>query len=83
MPFISKEHRAKPDLTVPGDRCYLEYKKMLGMWRTSSKWTTVDQILEEFIVDEAERAFFLAFLVFFALHVMPYEIKKREENGEC
>lgn len=81
MPFVSKEHRVKPDLKVPGDRCYIEYKKMIDMWTASPRWTCVDQILENFIVDESERAFFLAFLVFFTKKVVQYEDQKEKENG--
>lgn len=82
MPFVSKEHRVKPDATVPGDRCYLHYKKMIQMWTASPRWTCVDQILEDFMTDDEERAFFLAFLVFFAEKVMPYEKLKQQENGD-
>lgn len=82
MPFVSKEHRVKPDLKVPGDRCYVHYKKMMDMWTASPRWTTVDQILEDFCVDEEERAFLLAFLVFFSEKVMPYEQEKKSLNGD-
>lgn len=82
MPFVSKEHRAKPDTRIAGDRCYLHYKKMADMWKASPRWTCVDQMLEEFMVDEEERAFFLAFLVFFAEKVMPYEQVRKIENGD-
>lgn len=81
MPFVSKEHRANPDATVPGDRCYMKYKQMISAWTASPRWTCVDQILEDFISDEDERAFFLAFLVFFSKHVMKYEDQKEAENG--
>jgi hypothetical protein len=67
MPFVNEDHREKPDAAIPGDRCYLHYKKMLDSWRENPRWTTIDGLLADFIVDEEERAFFLAFLVFFAL----------------
>ena len=81
MPFISPEHRANPDMNIPGDRCYLHYKRMADMWKASPRWTCVDQILEEFMVDEQERAFFLAFLQFYHDYVLAYELKKMQENG--
>ena len=83
MPFVDKNHRQYPNPAVPGDRCYVEYKKLMDMWRDSSRWTTVDEMVEElFGWEETERAKFLAFMVFFNLRVMPHELEKREENGD-
>lgn len=82
MPFITKEHRDHPDLEVPGDLCYLEYKYIMEQWRESPRWTTIDQLATRFSPDKHERAFFLAFLVFFSLHGMPYEYGKRADNGD-
>lgn len=82
MPFVNKEHRLHPDVTIPGDRTYLHYKALMEQWRNMPRWTTVDAMLKDWMVDEDERAFFLAFLVFFAEHVMPYERYKMEENGD-
>ena len=81
MPFITEDHRVQPDASIPGDRCYIEYKKMIDLWRANPRWTTVDKMLEEWMVDEQERAFFLAFLVFFVKYAMPYEDIKEAENG--
>lgn len=82
MPFIDDTHRKAPDKGVPGDRCYLHYKQLMEKWRANPRWTTIDQMLAELFPDENKRAFILAFLVFFGLHGMPYEVKKRDENGE-
>ena len=83
MPFVDQEHSDTPDSEIPGDRCYVEYKKIMEAWNKSPRWTTVDKLVEElFGWEEGERAKFLAFMVFFQLHVIPYELKKREEHGE-
>ena len=82
MPFVDAEHRDKPDFEVPGDRCYIEYRKMMTAWAASPRWTMVDAIAAQIWKDRWHRATVLAFLVFFCLHVMPYEEKKRKENGD-
>lgn len=82
MPFVNDEHRLSPQTDIPGDRCYLEYRGMIRKWSASPRWTTADEIASKLVPDPWARARWLAFLVFFTLHVMPYEIKKREENGE-
>lgn len=87
MPFTKKERR-KPMLLGKlkdpqmGDYCYVDYKYLLDNWRSDNSWTTVDRLY--MIVKRWNyRSMDLAWQVFFALHVLPYEIKKREENGEC
>jgi hypothetical protein len=85
MPFIPPEDRSKEGLSyspIPGERCYAQYKDMMDTWRASPRWTTVDAILADYITDPIRRAEFLAFLVFFQIHVMPYEERKRKENGD-
>lgn len=82
MPFVTQEHRDNPDTSIPGDLCYVYYKFMMEEWKNSPRWTTVDKILKNMIDDPHQRAEFLAFLVFFNIHVMPYEQMKREENGD-
>lgn len=82
MPFVNAEHRAKQDFEIPGDRCYLEYSLMTSAWRMSPRWAMVDAIAATIWSDKWKRATVLAFLVFFVLHVMPYELRKREENGD-
>ena len=97
MPFVKPDRRLllnagkirSADLE-PGDRCYLYYKKMVEAWRAEPRWTTAHTIYksnfmavsrDEFSLDNYT-ARYLAWLVFFQLHVMPYELKKREENGD-
>ena len=74
----------------PGDRCYFFYKQMVDEWKKNPKWTTAHEIYknrnrikEKFSIDYDDKiAIELAWQVFFQLHVMPYELKKREENGD-
>lgn len=82
MPFVDGEHREEPDMTIPGDRCYVEYRAIMAKWKENPRWTTVDDIAQRIWPDPFKRAFFLAFLVFFELHVMPYEIRKQWQNGD-
>lgn len=77
----------------PGDRCYYYYKPMVDRWKANPRWTTaheiykdvlrvmVEQKFEEFPTDDYI-AMKLAWQVFFQLYVMPYELRKREENGD-
>lgn len=87
MPFVNEEHRNKPDLEIPGDRCYNYYKQFVDEWRANPRWTTVDTMYQWVLKSHDaevkwETAKQLAWQVFFNLHVMPYELKKREENGD-
>jgi hypothetical protein len=82
MPFVNLEHRLKPDFEEPGDRCYIEYSRMMTAWRESPRWRMVDAIAAHIWPDRWKRAMILAFLVFFALHVLPYEAEKRRLNGD-
>lgn len=82
MPFVDQQHRAEQDFDVPGDRCYIEYRKMMTAWGLAPRWGTVDAIAAYIWPDKWKRATVLAFLVFFVLWVMPYEEKKRKENGD-
>ena len=71
----------------PGDRCYVHYKHLVDKWRKESRWTTVHNLLKEYyrtpLGDEDDHiAWALAWQCFFNLHVMEYEKKKREENGD-
>ena len=92
MPFIEQWRRGVIDkqgleaLTwiTPGDRCYEHYKEMVDKWNKEPRWTTAHTIAKDIVMlDGADEdvAHFLAFMVFFNSHVMPYELKKREENG--
>lgn len=98
MPFITQHRRKiiyESGLGLdglgelqPGDRCYYFYKQMVEKWRAQPRWTTAHEIMKHF-ADEGEFptlddmvASRLAWDVFFQLYVMPYELKKREENGD-
>jgi hypothetical protein len=92
MPFIEPSRRKlidqgklDPSTYTPGDRAYLHYRDMLRKWRQAPRWATVDALYRSalgYITLEDAAAAHLAFHVFFQLHVMPYERKKRRENGE-
>lgn len=95
MPFTLKERRQpmiEGRLKEPerGDFCFLEYRPMILAWNKSPRWSTADRIYREYLLKRLQSepmldtiaALDLAWQVFFNLHVMPYEVKKREENGE-
>jgi hypothetical protein len=82
MPFVSKEHRENPDMMIPGDRCYIEYRAIMARWRANPRWTTVDELAERLYPNPFKRAFFLAFLVFFSTQVLDYERLQKEKNGD-
>lgn len=82
MPFIDQAHRDAPDMAIPGDRCFREYKHIMEEWTKSPRWGTIDRLAERFYPDAYERASFLAFLVFFETHGMNYEYGKRAQNGD-
>jgi len=94
MPFINQVKRFKFErgdmfLMDYGDRCYVPYKKMVDEWRKEPRWSTAHKIymgLTRMPIGEMNEddwvAAQLAWQVFFQLHVMPYELKKREENGD-
>lgn len=87
MPFTKPERR-QPMLDgelkdiEPGDRCYEKYQQQMDAFDLERRWKTVDKLAERFLPDSDVRAYFLAFLVFFALHVMPYELEMRAKNGD-
>lgn len=93
MPFITQELRKMIDSgdspidIQPGERCYKFYSEMVKRWKASPRWTTAHEIYRDVdlgvIIDEDDWiAQQLAWQVFFQLYVMPYELKKREENGD-
>lgn len=83
MPFVEDAHRKSPDLKIPGDRCYVHYEKMMRRWEENPKWRTIDALAERLYPNDDDRAYFLAFMVHFVFHGVPYEEDRREENGEC
>lgn len=93
MPFITQERRKLIDNGSlpredwePGDLCYHYYRAMVRDWKLTPRWTTAHHIYQNvlshnFTVEDAA-AIQLAYKVFFNLYVMPYELKKRAENGD-
>ncbi len=93
MPFIIPNRRIELDAGgewfEPGDLCYCYYVEMVHSWKANPRWTTAhniyNKLVEEFdyLPSKDDRvAYRLAWEVFFQLYVMPYELKKREENGD-
>lgn len=87
MPFVTQEHRLSPDRSIPGDCCYLHYKRMVDTFRNERRWTTAHNLYKEMLesrpyksLDESV-AEELAWQVFFTKHVMAYENQKENENG--
>ena len=87
MPFVTQDHRDKPDISIPGDRCYIFYKEMVDAWKANPRWTTANSIYmlmkyETGRATSSDRAAYeLAWQVFFIKYVMPYEDLKEKENG--
>jgi hypothetical protein len=97
MPFIAQERRdlvavIEKCKLQPGDLCYIYYKGMVDQWNANPRWTTAHKIKKELMFGNLTEDFSesedeiiaeqLAWEVFFELHVMPYELKKRAENGD-
>ncbi len=82
MPFVNQAHRDKPDLSIPGDRCYLAAKPIWEAWNKSPKWTTIDEQWKAYEPDDTRRALLLALLVHMGLYGFDYEADKRDENGD-
>jgi hypothetical protein len=92
MPFLTQDDRDRIDENPwtagkPGELCYVFYKPMVERWKANPRWTTAHDIYREMCEGHANNfdegaAKELAWQVFFQLYVMPYELKKREENGD-
>jgi len=89
MPFVTEEHRINPSPAIPGDRCYIVYKGIMNEWRANPRWTTADMLAQELIeymsggaTTPYKASALLAYMVFFNIHVMDYENKKRRGNGD-
>jgi hypothetical protein len=93
-PIIDEKGLWALDEVQPGDRCYFFYKRMVDKCKANLRWTTAHEIYKQMKVEfktsyyledgdkDNRAAYELAWQVFFQLYVMPYELKKREENGE-
>lgn len=81
---LAEAHR----IGQPGDRCFIFYRPMIRAWRAAPRWTTAHELRVKkdndlvYLGVDDRAALNLAWDVFFDFHVKPYEIKKREENGE-
>lgn len=96
MPFTEPKDRAKMDKirnlqaelraievdVKPGDLCFVQYRRMMREFKKQRRWTVIDSLLSPIFPDAEQRAYFLAFLVFFAFHALPYEREKQRENGD-
>jgi len=88
MPFIKLDRRAPLlegdiPITSVGDACFLEYNRLMAAWRKEPRWTTIhDEFCRLMGMSDADAAKFLAFLEFYFNHGHPYEIEKKEENGD-
>ena len=93
MPFVTPARRKYLDgggePIELGDMCYNFYKPMVEAWKANPRWATAPDIYKrmveefDFLSNEDDRvAYRLAWEVFFALHVLEYEKRKREENGD-
>ena len=93
MPFVTPE-RSKylnegGTVVEHGDRCYNFYAPMVEAWKLEPRWTTAHNIYKRMKQEKQwlyefddEAAYELAWQVFFQLHVMPYELEKRNLNGD-
>lgn len=88
MPFVKQDLRA-PLLTgdiqpkAVGDLCFLAYSQIMDAWRKDPRWTTIHNQFKVMTgMNDNNAAAFLAFLEFYFNHGHPYEIEKKEENGD-
>lgn len=94
MPFITQERRHMIATRTmvgdpqPGDLCYGFYKPLVDAWRENPRWTTAHELYKMVLrtrdgaMPDEVAAMDLAWQVFFNLHVLKYEEKKRKENGD-
>lgn len=83
MPFVTIDHRDKPDLSIPGDLCFTQYKPLVEAWKKERRWTTWHNLCKEmFDMTDEQTAKFSAILEFYIRHVHKYELEKSQENGE-
>lgn len=82
---------AKKGIVVtPGDICYKIYETFVDEWAADPRWSTVHRLYKNNVlypnpptqVEDYVAAAHLAWQVFFHFHVIPYEEKKRAENGD-
>lgn len=87
-----KEGTLEAEFFTPGDHCYVYYKEMVDEWKVNPRWATAHalykvmtaELLKQkrlYGVSDKTCAYELAWQVFFQRYIMPYEMKKMEENG--
>jgi len=89
MPFVTQDHRAAPDESIPGDLCYIYYKYLTDEWKKEPRWTTAHNLFKKMVFEDFSKplsqdhicAMQLAWQVFMAKYVMKYEDIKEAENG--
>lgn len=94
MLFINPNRRAPilaGDLepSEVGDKCFVEYVKLIAKWRKERRWTTAHNEFKRVLTElfgwtwtDTETAKFLALMEFYAREVHRYESEKVEENGD-
>jgi len=86
------------DNIAVGDKCYYFYKQMVTTFNNERRWTVAHYTYEtmKFVIenshdlfgsgsgwaDDTRTAYDLAWQVFFAIQVMPYELEKQALNGD-
>jgi len=93
--IVDKDKFYGLDVIQPGDRCYFFYSQMVKDWKANPHWTTAHEIYKEMVhliegeketddrkeSDDDDIAYQLAWQVFFAWYVIPYEREKEKLNG--
>ncbi len=83
MPFVTNEHREKPDPSIPGDLCFTYYKPLVDGWNKERRWTTWHNMCRDlFQMTDDQTAKFSAAIEFYIRHVHKYEDEKEQENGK-
>lgn len=86
MPFTKMVDRINALMGViksVGDLCFLAYRLLKIEWDNNKRWTTAhNQYKRLYNLSDEQAAKELAWWVFFVLHVIPYELDRRQENGD-
>lgn len=88
MPFIDAPSRMrlldpKEKPTTPGELCFIFYKPMVEAWKQKQSWSLFHTMVgAAFGWNDMQTAKVLALVMFFCEHVLPYEARKKAENGD-
>ncbi len=81
--FFDRINALKGIIKAVGDLCFLAYRPMKLEWDKERRWTTAhNQYKRVFKKSNKQAAKELAWWVHFVLNVIPYEVEKRDENGD-